>query len=79
MRETHEVWIGLELSVRLTKTTQSFGNFKLGVAIRDVVPTLLVSKERYAESLKMYPVMFHRQDCQVVDTKALSVLQQAAS
>jgi HK97 family phage major capsid protein len=56
-----------------------FGNFQRGVAIREVVPTLLVSKERYAELRKMYAVMFHRQDCQVVDTKALNLLQQAAS
>ena len=55
-----------------------FGNFQRGVAIREVVPTLLVSKERYAEFNKMYAVMFHRQDCQVVDLNALNVLQQHA-
>jgi HK97 family phage major capsid protein len=55
-----------------------FGNFNRGVAIREVTPTLLVDRERYAELRLMYAVMFHRQDCQVVDVDALNVLQQHA-
>jgi HK97 family phage major capsid protein len=53
-----------------------FGNFQLGVAIRDVVPVLLVSRERYAEFNMLYASMSHSQDCQVVDLNALTVLQQ---
>jgi HK97 family phage major capsid protein len=54
----------------------AFGNFQLGVAIRDVVPVLLVSRERYAEFNMLYASMSHSQDCQVVDPNALNVLQQ---
>jgi HK97 family phage major capsid protein len=53
-----------------------FGNFKLGVAIREVVPSLLVSSQKYGEFRMMYAAMRHDQDCQVVDTNALNVLQQ---
>jgi HK97 family phage major capsid protein len=52
-----------------------FGNFKLGVTIREVVPSLLISKERYAEYRMLYAAMRHDQDCQVVDASALAVLQ----
>lgn len=73
--------LNVDMPASLTANAKAivFGNFQRGVAIREVVPTLLVSKERYAELRKMYAVMFHRQDCQVVDTKALNLLQQAAS
>jgi HK97 family phage major capsid protein len=54
----------------------AFGNFKLGVVIREVVPQMLVSRERYAEMRKLYASLTHSQDCQVVDANALAVLQQ---
>ena len=55
-----------------------FGNFKAGVSIREVVPSLLVSNERYAEYRMLYGSLRHDQDCQVVDTAALNVLQMHA-
>jgi HK97 family phage major capsid protein len=55
-----------------------FGNFKLGVAIREVVPSLLVSVERYVEQRSLYAALRHDQDCLVVDADALNVLQQHA-
>jgi HK97 family phage major capsid protein len=61
-----------------TAKTIVFGNFKLGVAIRDVVPVLQVSRERYAEFNMLYASMSHSQDCQVVDVNSLAVLQQHA-
>lgn len=57
----------------------AFGSFQRGVVIREVTPMLVVSAERYAEQGMMYASLTHRQDCQVVDANALSVLQQAAS
>ena len=64
----------------LTATAKAilFGNFKLGVTIRDVVPMLLVSRERFAEQNTLYASLTHSQDCQVVDANALNVLQQHA-
>jgi HK97 family phage major capsid protein len=53
-----------------------FGNFKLGVTVRDVTPSILVSKERFAESNLLYASMRHDQDCKVTDVDALNVLQQ---
>jgi HK97 family phage major capsid protein len=58
--------------------TVMFGNFKLGVAIREVVPSLLVSAERFAEANQLYASLRHDQDCLVVDANALSLLQQHA-
>jgi len=55
-----------------------FGNFKLGVTIREVTPQLLVSSQKYGEFRMMYAAMRHDQDCQVVDANALNVLQQHA-
>lgn len=57
----------------------AFGNFKLGVTIREVVPTLLVSTERFAEMRALYSVLLHRMDCQLTDANAVAVLQNAAS
>jgi hypothetical protein len=54
------------------------GNVKRGVTIREVNPVLVVSRERYAEQSMMYASLTHRQDCQVVDSSALAVLQQHA-
>ncbi|MBV9887567.1 MAG: phage major capsid protein [Acidobacteria bacterium] len=68
--------VDMPTSLTASAKTVVFGNFNRGVAIREVVPTLLVSKERYAEFRLMYSVLFHRQDCQVTDAKALNVLQQ---
>jgi HK97 family phage major capsid protein len=72
--------LNVDLPSSLTANAKAivFGNFALGVAIREVNPTLIVDRERYAELRLMYAVMFHRQDCQVVDADALSVLQQHA-
>jgi HK97 family phage major capsid protein len=56
--------------------TVVFGNVKRGVTIREVTPILVVSRERFAEQGMMYASMTHRQDCQVVDSAALAVLQQ---
>jgi len=53
-----------------------FGNFKHAVTIREVVPSVLVSRERYAEYNTIYSSMRHDQDCQVVDASAMNVLQQ---
>lgn len=53
-----------------------FGNFAEAVTIRSVVPSLLVSKERYAEMNQLYAAMRHDADCQVVLPDALNVLQQ---
>jgi len=61
-----------------TKGTIIFGHFKLGVTIREVVPSLLVSNQKYAEYRMMYAAMRHDQDCQVTDLGALNVLQQHA-
>jgi len=72
--------LNVDMPAALTATAKAivFGNFKLGVAIRDVVPVLIVSRERYAELNMLYASMSHSQDCQVVDPNALSVLQQHA-
>ena len=72
--------LNVDMPAALTATAKAiaFGNFRLGVAIRDVVPVLLVSRERYAEFNMLYASMSHSQDCQVVDPNALSVLQQHA-
>lgn len=56
-----------------------FGSFKSGVTIRQAAPTLLISRERYAELYMSYASLTHRQNCVVTDTSALSVLQNAAS
>jgi HK97 family phage major capsid protein len=56
----------------------AFGNFGHAVTIREVVPSLLVSRERFAEQNMLYAAMRHDQDCQVVDASALNVLQQHA-
>ena len=53
-----------------------FGNFKLGVTVREVIPLLLISNQRYAEYRMLYAALRHNQDCQVVDPAALQVLQQ---
>ena len=73
--------LNVDMPASLTANAKAivFGNFQRGVAIREVVPTLLVSREKYAEFNKMYAVLFHPQDCQATDVKALSLLQQAAS
>jgi len=55
-----------------------FGNFAQAVTIREVVPSLLVSRERYAEMNMLYASLRNDQDCQVVDANALNVLQQHA-
>ena len=55
-----------------------FGNFAQAVVIRDVVPSLLVSRERYAELNQLYASMRHDADCQVVLPDALNILQQHA-
>ena len=70
--------LNVDMPAALASTVKAiaFGNFRLGVAIRDVVPVLLVSRERYAEFNMLYASMSHSQDCQVVDPNALSVLQQ---
>jgi len=72
--------LNVDMPAALTATAKAivFGNFNLGVAIRDVVPVLLVSRERYAEFNMLYASMSHSQDCQVVDPNALTVLQQHA-
>ena len=63
--------------VALSKAV-AFGNFKHAVTIREVVPSLLVSSQKYGEFRMMYAAMRHDQDCQVVDANALNVLQQHA-
>jgi HK97 family phage major capsid protein len=70
--------LNVDMPASLTANAKAivFGNFSVGVAIREVIPTLIVDRERYAELRLMYAVMFHRQDCQVVDADALNVLQQ---
>jgi HK97 family phage major capsid protein len=55
-----------------------FGSFKFGVTIREVKPTLVVKKERYAEQYTTFYALIHRQDVKVTDPNALSVLQQHA-
>ncbi len=55
-----------------------FGNFKNAVTIREVIPSLLVSRERFAEQNLLYASLRHDQDCQVVNSSALNVLQQHA-
>ena len=77
----YRVVSNVDMSASLTANAKGivFGNFQRGVAIREVVPTLLVSREKYAEFNKMYAVLFHRQDCQATEVKALSLLQQTAS
>jgi HK97 family phage major capsid protein len=54
----------------------AFGSFKFGVAIREVTPTLIVKKERYAELYQTFYALIHRQDVKVTDPNALTVLQQ---
>jgi HK97 family phage major capsid protein len=54
----------------------AFGNFAHAVTIRSVVPSLLVSRERFAEQNMLYASLRNDQDCQVVDPSALNVLQQ---
>jgi HK97 family phage major capsid protein len=58
--------------------TIAFGNFGHAVTIREVVPSLLVSRERFAEQNMLYASLRHDQDCQVVSADALNVLQQHA-
>jgi HK97 family phage major capsid protein len=72
--------LNVDMLAALTATAKAivFGNFKLGVAIRDVVPVVVISRERFAEFNMLYASMSHSQDCQVVDPNALSVLQQHA-
>jgi HK97 family phage major capsid protein len=53
-----------------------FGSFQLGVTIREVKPTLIVKKERYAEQYLTFFALIHRQDVKVTDPNALAVLQQ---
>jgi len=55
-----------------------FGNFKHAVTIREVIPSLLVSRERFAEQNLLYASLRHDQDCQVVSPDALNVLQMHA-
>ena len=52
-----------------------FGNFQLGVAIREVVPQLLVSSEKFGAYNMLYASLRHDQDCKAVDANALAVLQ----
>jgi HK97 family phage major capsid protein len=54
----------------------AFGSFQLGVTIREVTPTLIVKKERYAEQYMTFFALIHRQDVRVTDPSALAVLQQ---
>ena len=56
----------------------AFGNFKHAVTIREVVPSLLVSNQKFGEFRLTYAAMRHDQDCQVVDASALNVLQMHA-
>jgi len=72
--------LNVDMPAALTATAKAivFGNFKHGVTIREVVPSLLVSKERFAEQNMLYASLRHDQDCQVTDTNALNVLQQHA-
>jgi HK97 family phage major capsid protein len=65
-------------SLSASAKTILFGNFKEAVVIRDVVPSMLVSAQRYAELRQMYAAMRHDADCQVVIPEAINVLQQAA-
>ncbi len=77
----HEYVLNVDMPSALTASAKAilFGNFKLGVAIREATPMLLISRERYAELNKLYASMTQGQDCQVVDVNAVNVLQQAAS
>jgi HK97 family phage major capsid protein len=68
--------VDMPSSLTASAKTIIFGNFKLGVTVRDVTPSILVSKERFAESNLLYASMRHDQDCKVVDVDALNVLQQ---
>lgn len=70
--------VDMPSSLAATAKAIAFGNFKLGVAIREVVPSLLVSRERYAEFNTLYASLRHDQDCKVIDANALNILQQHA-
>jgi HK97 family phage major capsid protein len=65
-------------SIAASQKAIAFGNFSHAVVIRSVVPSLLVSKERYAEINQLFAALRNDQDCQVVDPAALQVLQQHA-
>lgn len=56
----------------------AFGNFGHAVTIREVTPSLLVSRETYAEFNLLFASLRADQDCQVCDASALSVLAQHA-
>jgi len=72
--------LNVDMSASLVALSKAvaFGNFKHAVTIREVVPSLLVSSQKYGEFRMMYAAMRHDQDCQVVDANALNVLQQHA-
>jgi HK97 family phage major capsid protein len=65
-------------SIAASAKVIAFGNFQHAVTIRSVTPSVLVSKERFAELNQMYSSMRNDMDCQVVDPAALQVLQQHA-
>jgi len=70
--------LNVDMPTALTANAKGiiFGNFKHAVTIREIVPQVLTSKERYAEYRMLYSSMRHDMDCQVVDASSLSVLQQ---
>jgi HK97 family phage major capsid protein len=72
--------LNVAMASAFTANAQSvvFGNAKRGILIREVTPVLVISRERFAEQGLMYASLTHRQDCQVVDSAALAVLQQHA-
>jgi len=70
--------VDMRAALAATAKAIAFGQWKLGVTIREVVPSLLVSRERFAEQNLLYASLRHDQDCQVVNSNALNVLQQHA-
>ena len=70
--------VDLPISLAANAKAIVFGNFAHGVTIREIVPSLLVSAQKYGEFRMMYAALRHDQDCQVVDSAALTVLQQHA-
>jgi len=72
--------LNVDMSASLAANAKAivFGNFKHGVTIREVFPSLLVSSERFIEQNLLYASLRHDQDCQTVDPSALAVLQMHA-
>jgi HK97 family phage major capsid protein len=70
--------VAMAATLAANAQTVVFGNVRRAVTIREVTPVLVVSREKFAEQSLVYSSMTHRQDCQVVDSAALAVLQQHA-